>query len=300
MFHTTSVTSLHIVANRYFGDGSKKRNPCVVDIFAQADIYDAGGVPYTAVEPEISEAARQDDPEINIGLICGAIATDVARGLRQGSAVLLTGGNCHHMTGVVGGIQDAYGAETKIGLIWFDAHGDFNTPGTTITGSKGGMPVAVAAGLAYPTWRELSHIVAPIPTDRILFVDVRNLDPLESQLIHATDARIAKIGGDPHGEDFARAVNELAERCDVIYCHIDADVADEAFTPMHGTKEPDGPTLDEVNDAVRTVMATGKVIAFALVSVYSNGDSEGIDAQSGISTLKAALESWRQSRVPGP
>ena len=41
----------------------------------------------------------------------------------------------------------------------------------------GGMPVAVAAGLTYPKWRELSHIVAPLPTDRIVLVDTRNLDP---------------------------------------------------------------------------------------------------------------------------
>ncbi|MEZ4614225.1 MAG: arginase family protein [Caldilineaceae bacterium] len=82
-------------------------------------------------------------------------------------------------------------ARRRIGLVWFDAHGDFNTPKTTISGMLGGMPVAVAAGLGYANWRLGSHIVAPLPTERILMVDVRNLDPLEEQLIHATAVAIA-------------------------------------------------------------------------------------------------------------
>ena len=62
------------------------------------------------------------------------------------------------------------------------------------------MPVAVSAGLAYPRWRELSHIVAPLPTDRIVMVDVRNLDPAEETLIRATDITIARIADNYHGD----------------------------------------------------------------------------------------------------
>jgi hypothetical protein len=62
-------------------------------------------------------------------------------------------------------------------LLWLDAHGDCKPPRTTRWGMLGGMPVAVCAGLAHPNWRERSQIVMPMPTDRILMVDVRDLDP---------------------------------------------------------------------------------------------------------------------------
>ena len=58
--------------------------------------------------------------------------------------------------GVFGGIQEAYGPTVRVGLLWLDAHGDFNTPRTTLSGMLGGMPVAVSAGLAWPNWRERS------------------------------------------------------------------------------------------------------------------------------------------------
>jgi arginase len=58
-------------------------------------------------------------------------------------------------------------------LVWFDAHGDFNTPRTSLSGKLGGMPVAVAAGQESPNCRELPLQPAPLPTDRIVMVDVR-------------------------------------------------------------------------------------------------------------------------------
>ena len=62
------------------------------------------------------------------------------------------------------------GGEAQVGVLWFDAHGDFNTPRTTLSGMLGGMPVAVCAGLAHPRWRERSYIVAPLPVPGDLWV----------------------------------------------------------------------------------------------------------------------------------
>jgi len=201
----------------------------------------------------------------------------------------MTGGDCSHLTGIVGGLQQAFGAAARIGLVFFDAHGDFNTPATTISGSLGGMPVAVCAGLAYPRWREGAKIHAPIPPDRIILVGPRNLDPEESRLIKATGVTVVDLPG----TELERAVNDLAEHCDLIYLHIDADILDEAFVPDHGTREPNGPDIDQVLEAVATVMHTGKVQAYAVVSIYAGGSHRARDVASGIALIQGGLRAWK-------
>ncbi|HMP42643.1 MAG TPA: arginase family protein, partial [Roseiflexaceae bacterium] len=142
--------------------------------------------------------------------------------------------------------------------------------------------------------REGSHIVAPLPTDRIVMVDVRNLDVPEEQLIRATDVVIAAVAPGFPGGDLAAAVADLAERCDLIYLHIDSDILDERYVPNHGTREPNGPDMAQVLAAVETVMATGKVAAYAVVSVYGAGEGSDTSVASGIELLRGGLEAWRR------
>ncbi|MEM7797732.1 MAG: arginase family protein, partial [Chloroflexota bacterium] len=150
----------------------------------------------------------------------------------------------------------------------------------------------VCAGLAFPKWRELSHIVAPLPTDRIVMVDVRNLDPAEEALIRATDVAIAAPAEGFPGGDLQTAINTLAETCDVIYLHIDSDILDERYVPNHKTREPNGPDMDQVLAAADVVLSTGKVGAVALVSIFAGGEGAETSIASGIELLDGVLTSW--------
>lgn len=290
----TPLQGLHVVGVRYRGSRLAENDERSLDAYTAARVYERAGVPMRVSEPRMPEAQRVDFEPDNLGVINGAIADVVAQARRAGEAVLLTGGDCTHCTGVFGGLQQAHGADARIGLVWFDAHGDFNTPKTTLSGMLGGMPVAVCAGLAFPRWRESAQIVAPLPTDRIVMVDVRNLDQAEEQLIRATDVTIAAAAPGFPGTDLAASVQALAERCDVIYFHIDSDILDEAYTPNHGTKEPNGPDMAQVQAAIDTVMATGKVVALAVVSVYGSGPGSEISVPAGIELIGGGLEAWRR------
>ena len=164
----------------------------------------------------------------------------------------------------------------------------------------GGMPVAVSAGLAYPRWREMSRQEAPLPTDRILMVDVRNLDPPEEQLVRATDVVIAAPAPGFPGEDLEQAVRDLADRCDLIYLHVDSDILDERYVPNHRTKEPNGPSMEQVLAAIDTVMATGKVVTYAMVSIWADGDGGDVAVDSGVKLIAGGLESWRRHGIAEP
>jgi arginase len=159
--------------------------------------------------------------------------------------------------------------------------------------------VAVCAGLALPVWRELAGVAAPLPTDRIVLVDVRNLDAPEARLIAATDAVVAAVEPGRPGADLGAAVGALAERCDLLYLHIDADILDLSLVPNHGTGEPDGADLPAVARAIDLVMATGKVAACAVVSVYGAGEGSATSVASGIGLIRAALASWKRHGMPG-
>ncbi len=282
---------LHVVRVRYEGDQPYRPAGDPTGAYAASGAFETFGEPSVG-EPRFPEARRTADPIANLGIIGGEIAADVARGRHAGQPVLVVGGTCAAVPGVVGGLQDAHGPAARIGLVWFDAHGDFNTPQTTLSGMLGGMPVAVCAGLAHPAWREGSRVAAPLPADRILMVDVRNLDRAEADLIHAVGIEVAAPAPGFPGIDLERAVADLADRCDIIYLHVDADILDERFMPNHPTKEPNGPDITQVLAALDTVLATGKVAAFALVSVWADGDGGDVALAAGIDLLRGGMASW--------
>jgi arginase len=242
----------------------------------------------------VDTAARSDDAVTNIAHLGANIADAVARGLEGNGNVLITGSNCTALVGVLAGFEKAFGSTARIGLVWFDAHGDFNTPKTTLSGMIGGMPVAVSAGLAFPQWRRITGLDAPIPTDRIVMVDVRNLDAAERTLIEATDVTIAAIAPGRPGVPLQEAIDRLAAECDIIYLHIDEDVLDARYVPNHGTVEPNGPDMETTLAAIRTVLKTGKVRGYGLVSINVNGEGGKESLDSGLQLLTKGIAAWHQ------
>ncbi len=182
---------------------------------------------------------------------------------------------------------------TKIGLVWIDAHGDFNTPKTQADGLLGAMPVSTVAGFCLPAWREGSGIEVPLTTDQIVMVDVRHLGEEESVVVGASDITVVGIDSPELGP----AVDRLAAETDLLYVHIDLDILDRDLIPAHMAQEPGGPNVEQVVAALDRIFATGKVEAFALVSLYAflpEGD-KSVEAAKAI--LKPAVERWASTPV---
>ncbi len=265
--------------------------------YLREGLYDtlrANGIDLTGPVAVAAPATPSEDVVTTLAYLGANIATEVATALKEEGNALVTGSNCNSLVGVLAGFEKAYGATAKIGLVWFDAHGDFNTPKTTLSGMIGGMPVAVSAGLAFPHWRAITGLDAPIPTDRIVMVDVRNLDPKERTLIEATDVTIAAIEPGRPGVPMQEAIDQLAANCDIIYLHIDEDVLDARYVPNHGTVEPNGPDMDAVLDAVRIVLRTGKVRGYGLVSVNVRGEGGKESLASAMELLTTGLTAWHR------
>lgn len=277
------------------------------DDYKLCGTYYKAGVPFQVTQAAYEHAQYplaegeffDYNPEVfgeALGKLCGSIGREAEKGLRSGNCVLMTGGGCEHAVGILGGLQRAFGSETKIGLIWLDAHGDFNTPATSESGRPGGMPLAVCAGYGCEQWRLFAGMELPLPTERILLSDARSLDHAEKQAIAQSNMIVVNTADFNQPHVWKQKVQQLADRVDLIYLHIDLDVLDGKYLPNSLFVEGNGPELDPTLDNIKTVMDTGKVMAFSLVSVtFVNGlPGQDIRTLNGMRILGAGLEHWKE------
>lgn len=262
----------------------------------QASGRDVAGPREACLDPAQREEGRTAP---NIGRLGADTARHVADCRRSGAGVLVLAGDDTAAIGVVSGLQQADGAGTPIGIVWVDAHGDFNTPETSFSGILAGMPVAILAGLAGPLWREAAGLAAPIPTDRIVLAGTRDLDEKETELLRSTEVRVVHAGDLRVPDRFAGVIAWLARRCSLLYLHVDLDVLDPRFVPSASTPSANGLTIDELAATMTTVLETGKVAAVAVASLNPGAGARGQrSVASTLKVLEAALPAWAE--VPAP
>ena len=184
-----------------------------------------------------------------LGMALGHFADIVARNERDGYFTVGLLATCPSMPGLVAGLQHAgpTAAPLRIGMLWLDAHPDFNTPETTRSGSLGGMPVAVATGRALRRLRLDAHLDPPLADERVVMGAVRLTDPLEQQLLdrsHIQHLTVADIA-DLTPAVFAQ-LDRLSRISDLIYLHVDMDVLDPREVAGHQNKVPGGPTSEQI------------------------------------------------------
>ncbi|MGI8485193.1 MAG: arginase family protein, partial [Thermomicrobiales bacterium] len=246
------------------------------------------------VDVMLPDEERVDGPiSENIGRLGRYTAERVATARSEGQEALVLAGDDTASIGVVAGLQKAHGAGARIGIVWLDAHADFNTPETSYSGILAGMPVAILAGLAGRIWRGSAGLEATVPTDRILIVGPRELDEKEEALLRSTDVQLLTSKDIRIADALHRAVSRLAENVDLISLHIDLDVLDPSLVPSASTPARDGMMIQEAANLIKCILASGKVAA---VSIAGLNPGAGIRGQRSVaSTLSLAelgLAEW--------
>jgi arginase len=258
-------------------------------------LHQAGFTVASESAAHLPDDEREDGrTAVNIGKL-GARTAELVRASRQaGNGTFVLAGDDTAAIGVVAGLQSAVGAGTPIGIVWLDAHGDFNTPETSYSGILAGMPLAILAGLAGPLWREAAGLAAPVATDRLVLAGTRDLDEKEAELLRSTDVRVIPAGDVRKGIPLTDAVNWLASRSTLLYLHVDLDVLDPRFIPSASTPAADGLTVDELAQAMRTVLETGRVAALTVTSLNPGAGNRGQRSlESAFALLEKALPAWK-------
>ncbi len=230
-----------------------------------------------------------------IAAYLGRLATHVQTGLVQGGAearLLLLGGDCTSHTGAMAGIRRARPG-LRLGLAWFDAHGDFNTPDTTPSGNVWGMPFALACGRGDPALVAAAEGPSVNELDAGLFGG-QVLDETESRMLAASG--VAQFGpgmlADPAGQAAVAAWSAaVAERIDGWYIAFDLDALDATGGWSVAMPEPDGLSLRTAVATVRAIAASGApVIGFGATAAMTRGGADmGVTVDGVAALTEAAL-----------
>ncbi len=206
------------------------------------------------VEPRARAAGDQRDRVLEIQRCLGDAVAAGPPPPHRSAPLRVVPGDCVAALGTLSGLQRR-GVDPAI--VWFDAHGEFNTPATTRSGYLGGMPLAVATG------RDPARIgphlgLLPVPDARVLLVGAPDLDPEEAELLAARAVRRTSAGG----------LSSDTLPSGPLHLHLDVDVADPADLPGLRCPAPGGPPLADVAAAVGVVLGTGRVVAFSVACTW--------------------------------
>ncbi len=178
---------------------------------------------------------------------------------------IVLAGSCDAAIGVVAGL-----GRGRCGIVWIDAHADFNTPESSASGFFPGMSLAVVTGHCYrELWASLGGR-PPVPEELVVLAGVRSLSPpaearrLQDSAIHA----IPWKQGRPQG-DIVSVLERLAGQVDEVYLHIDNDALDPQTAPgIVDEPVPGGLSLPQMEDIIHAV-TTRLPIAAATIATYT-------------------------------
>lgn len=189
-----------------------------------------------------------------LGVLYPAVADEVARAVGRGEVPTVVSGDCMVSLAVLAGLQRA-GSDASI--VWFDAHGDVQTLETTESGYVGGMPLRIAVGYRPELIADRLGL-RPLPENRALLVDARDLDQAEAEYLATADIARCEV------DEISAAVLPDGP----LLLHIDLDVINAAELPGMSFPVGDGPGCSAVLAAVRRILATGRVQAFDIACTW--------------------------------
>lgn len=208
--------------------------------------------PQRAIVPALPPGSPWRRMAVLYDEVADAVAADVA----AGRVPVVLSGDCTTSLGMVAGLQRA-GIDPA--LVWFDAHGDVQTPETSTSGYLGGMPVRQLVGGADRTVAE--HLgLRSVPEHEVVLVGARDLDPPEAEFL--ADSPIQRVTVEDAGTTLPRGP---------VYLHLDVDVVDPRDLPGLLFPVPGGPRLPAVAAAVRQVLASCEVVAIGLACTWRPG-----------------------------
>ena len=300
-----SQTRVALIKMPYVGE----RN--VPELSGGPDYLEHGGIQKLLEERNcetkpVSRVALAPDEEKAYGawnrlaLANGDLAKLVASERRGGYLPIGLLANCSSLVGMLSGLQNSgpRARPLRVGLVFIDAHADFNTPETTLSGMLGGMPVAIAAGMGLTRMRLKAGLEPALPARHIVEAGVRDVDPLEQDLLDRSEIKQLSVEDIRRGsENLHRQMQRLSDATDAIYIHVDMDVLDPGEVPGHPLAVPGGPPSEELAAALTEMFKYEKAAAFGVASTpFGDRDKTGVSRQAAYNLILGAVKGVQQRR----
>ena len=255
------------------------------------EVRDMGDLRTECDEKPIQNEKAKYLPEIKES--CERLATEVRKALEGGEVPVVLGGDHSIAMGTVSGAASFFRQRGEsVGLIWFDAHADMNTPETTPSGNIHGMPLAVLFGRGLAELTDIEGFAPKIDPRFCAHVGARDVDPGERELIRELGVRFITMREiDERG--MSACIDEaisVASRASAGY-HVtfDVDVLDPTDAPGSGTVVRGGLTYREAHLALEKVAEAGGAVSLEMVEINTALDVNNRTAELGVELILSAL-----------
>jgi arginase len=213
----------------------------------------------------------------------------VSAALQAGEFPLVLGGDHSIALGSISGVAQVH---PNVGVIWVDAHGDFNTEKTTPSGNIHGMVLAALVGLGDSRLTHVNGWGPKLNKDTIVIVGVRDLDRGEQALLREHEIHVFTMSDiDQIGisEAMRRAVAIASQHDTPIHLSLDMDALDPVEAPGVGTPVRGGLSYREAHLAMEMVAASHRLISMDVVEVNAILDRENATARLAVELILSAL-----------
>ncbi len=217
------------------------------------------------------------------------LSTLVSTTLEEHEFPLLLGGDHSISLGSVAGVARIH---KNIGVIWVDAHADFNTDETTPSGNIHGMILAALAGIGNSYLTNASGWTPKIAKETIVIVGARDLDRHEQELLREHNISVFTMSDiDQRGmtEIMKEAIAIAGQHDNPIHLSLDLDSLDPREAPGVGTPVRGGLSYREAHLAMELVAASQRLVSMDVVEVNPILDSENTTAKLAVELILSAL-----------
>ena len=223
---------------------------------------------------------------------CTLLASKVQKVSSDREFPLVLGGDHSVAMGTIAGIA-AYARRTKkeLGVLWIDAHGDFNTEDTTPSGNIHGMPLSASVGVGSLELTSIGGDFRKVDPKRVVLVGTRDLDEGERQFIRNHGVNIftmEEIDRDGMAVVTERALRKL-KGVDLLHVSLDLDAVDPSIAPGVGTPVKGGLDYREAHLLLEMVHNHGKMTSLEIVEVNPILDNRNQSAEFAVELVLSAL-----------
>jgi arginase len=244
------------------------------------------------VAAPVAEATAEHDPRARflpaIRATCERIAELVGAALDDGRIPIVLGGDHSVALGTLGGLASRRGPGA---VLWFDAHGDLNTPETTPSGNVHGMPLAAALGRGGPDFESPSWTLPVLDPERVAVIGARALDRGERDLVAELGLAVHSMSElDRRGTE--AVVSDALERAAgaaFVHISLDLDALDPNVAPGVGTAVRGGLTYREAHLAMEMVAESGLLCCLEIVEINPILDRQNATAAVAVELAASAF-----------
>jgi len=256
------------------------------------EVEDSGDLPV-----KIQETQGAGDPRLKylreILEVCGHLRDCVDETATAGAVPVVLGGDHSVAMGTIAGMSRHLRRKGhKLGLVWFDAHADSNTPETSPSGNIHGMPLAVALGYGEKSLVGLAGEAPMVEAARAALVGIRDVDPAERETVKASGIGAFTMR-DIDERGMRTVMEEAIQRATTgtagVHVSFDVDGLDPDLAPGVGTPSPGGISYREAHLAMEMLADTGKVVSAEIVEVNPILDERNGTAKLGVELLCSLL-----------